>query len=197
MKGQWITYTSEEVEFLRLNREMNRRELTSAFNKRFDRDISQENIKAKCQREGFKTGRTGCFEKGHVPHPNAKPKGPNNTSFKKGNRPYNWKPVGSERINAEGYIEVKIKEPRTWQLKHRRVWEQHHGKIETGMNIRFIDNDRTNCNIENLEAVSDSLNATLNRSGYSSLPTELKPTMKAVCQLTQKTRQLSRERQGI
>ena len=33
------------------------------------------------------------------------------TWFKKGHIPANYRPVGSERVNADGYIEVKVADP--------------------------------------------------------------------------------------
>jgi hypothetical protein len=72
------------------------------------------------------------------------------TQFKKGNKPYNWKPVGSERINIEGYVEVKIAEPRKWELKHRVVWKQINGEFPEGAIVKFKDGNRQNCDIDNL-----------------------------------------------
>ena len=57
---------------------------------------------------------SGCrgfrFTKETCPHP---PKGTHfcpETEFKKGHRPHNWKPVGSERTNADGTVMVKTGE---------------------------------------------------------------------------------------
>lgn len=59
------------------------------------------------------------------------------TMFGPGNRPANWKPVGSERVNIYGYVEVKVKEPRTWRVKARVLWEQATGETLT-RNDRII-----------------------------------------------------------
>lgn len=183
MKRRVINYTEAELIFINSNCTLPRRKLTALFNEFFDRDVSCENIKRLCLRNGWKTGRTGRFEPGNVPHPNARPKGPNKTSFKKGNRPHNWKPVGSERVNVEGYIEIKIAEPNVYELKHRVVWAEKYGPIDSKTIIRFIDNNRQNVALENLEAVTSKEHLILNKNNYKDLPNELKPTMKIIAKL--------------
>lgn len=89
--------------------------------------------------------------KGYVTSDPIKIKNMKSTQFKKGYRPKNYKPVGSERIlQRSGYVEVKIAEPNVWELKHRIVWEQHNGEIPSGVNIQFKDGNRKNCEIDNL-----------------------------------------------
>lgn len=79
------------------------------------------------------------------------------TTFKKGSKPMNHKPVGSQRIeNRDGYLLVKTEEPNVWKLKHRLVWEQHNGKIPRGFNVQFLNKDRSDCRIENLYLISRS-----------------------------------------
>ena len=78
-----------------------------------------------------------------------------NTRFKKGNRPHNWKPVGSTRLDTDGYVMIKTKEPNVFELKHRVTWEKHNGPIPEGMLIQFKDGDRTNTDdINNLYIIS-------------------------------------------
>lgn len=79
------------------------------------------------------------------------------TRFKKGIVPHNIKPIGHERITKDGYIEIKVRESKTdsknknFELKHRLVWEQHHGEIPEGMNVEFVAGaDRLNFTIEDL-----------------------------------------------
>ena len=43
---------------------------------------------------------------------------------------------------------------------HRWVWEQEHGPIPEGFRVYFLDGDRRNCRIENLELVSEGVAAT-------------------------------------
>lgn len=79
------------------------------------------------------------------------------TRFQKGSVPPNYRPVGSERVNADGYVEVKVQEGISgWRLKHRVVWEQANGPIPKGHNIQFRDRNRLNCTLENLYIISRS-----------------------------------------
>lgn len=87
------------------------------------------------------------------------------TMFKKGHSPQNYRPVGSVRINADGYIEIKVKDPGTWELKHRVIWEQHNGKIPKGMIVIFKDNNPLNCTLDNLLLISKDENLKMNRIG--------------------------------
>lgn len=84
--------------------------------------------------------------------------------FKHGNVPGNWKPVGSERITKDGYIELKVRDLNSglsidnFELKHRWIYEQNHGPIAEGMIVVFKDGDKMNFDIENLRRnfLSDS-----------------------------------------
>ena len=76
------------------------------------------------------------------------------TRFRKGQTAINHKPVGYERINVEGYVEVKVSEPNIFKLKHRVIWEQIHGEIPKGHNVQFRDGNRKNFEINNLYLIS-------------------------------------------
>ena len=76
------------------------------------------------------------------------------TMYKKGRPSLNKRPVGSERVNVDGYIEMKIQEPNKWVLKHRFVWEHFHGPIPEGHNIQFKDGNKENCSLDNLYLIS-------------------------------------------
>lgn len=78
------------------------------------------------------------------------------TRFPKGNKPANHKPVGSTRITVDGYIEVKVAEGMyQWRLLHREVWKQHHGSYpRRDRPIVFVDGNKQNCAISNLECIS-------------------------------------------
>ena len=77
------------------------------------------------------------------------------TQFKKGQRTHNTRPLGSTRINVDGYIEIKIAEPNVWNALQREVWKQHHGSYPPpGISIVFRDGNRQNCAIDNLETAT-------------------------------------------
>lgn len=194
MKGQQIKYSQEELKFIKARRTLVRKELHEAFCGKFKRtDISLINLNALCKRKGWLTGRTGCFKKGNIPHPDAHPKGSNKTSFKSGRLPHNWKPVGSERISKDGYVEVKTKEPRTWRLKHRVVWEGERGGVKKGYIIILLDGDKTNCDVNNLYEISRAVNSQLNKYGYGSLTGELRVSAAIMKKLELKYKQCLRE----
>lgn len=102
------------------------------------------------------------FKKGYTP-PNKGKKMPAEvyarcapTMFKKGNRTHNYKPVGSERVNVDGYVEVKVADPGKWRLKHRVIWEEAHGPIPRGHNVQFRDGNSQNLSLDNLYLISRS-----------------------------------------
>lgn len=111
---------------------------------------------------------SGSFKKGHVPW-NKGVKGymgANRTSFKKGLRPPNWKPIGSKRITKDGYMEVKVRDRsgnRNYMLLHRYLYELHHGEIPKGHHVIFLDQNKMNFSLDNLMAVSRADMAKINR----------------------------------
>lgn len=189
MKGCAIKYSDEELKWVSDNRTLVISELHKQFCEKFGRDdVSADTLKALKTRNGWKTGRTGCFEKGNIPHPDARCKGPNKTSFKAGNQPKNWKPCGSSRINKDGYIEVKVQEPKTWKLLHLVIWEAVNGELPKGHCVIFKDGDKTNVRLSNLELISRNANLQINRFG--DVPEELRETVRAVGKLKAKTIEL-------
>jgi hypothetical protein len=104
------------------------------------------------------------------------------TRFQVGGRVWNHRPVGWERVNVYGYIEVKIAEPRTFKLKHRHAWEQAHGPIPKGHNVVFRDGDTMNCKPENLELVSNAEN--MKRNTLHRFPEEVRQLIHAKGALT-------------
>jgi len=180
--SKWQPYNEEQLQFLKENYpSMGRKELTVAFNKKFDQDRTITAIAGTCKREGFKSGRTGCFEKGSKPW-NTGTKGvckPNSGSFKKGSRPKNWKPVGHQRI-VDGYILEKVEEPNKFRLKHQLVWEEHNGEIPEGMVLWFIDCNRQNVSIDNLELIKKTEQIRRNKLQVNQAPEEIQDTLKLV-----------------
>ena len=85
------------------------------------------------------------------------------TQFKKGHVPHNHRSVSEDRIDEDGYTYIKIDEPRKWVLKHRHIYEQHHGKLEPHMIVTFRDKNISNFEIDNLEAITKVENMERNR----------------------------------
>ncbi len=147
MKGHPIKYSAAEMAWLEENRLKVISDYHRAFVEAFGRgDVSAVNLHSLRKRNGWKTGRTGCFEKGAEPHNKGVPCPPGKgghhpnarkTQFRKGNRTgqanRNYKPVGTERLSEDGYREIKVHDglPRQsrWQLVHRVEWEKANGPV--------------------------------------------------------------------
>lgn len=84
--------------------------------------------------------------------------------FSKGQKPHNYKPVGTERVNSEGYTDIKIADPNVWKQKHRIMWESENGPIPKGHVLIFGDGDKTNITMENMLLVTRSQLARLNQN---------------------------------
>ncbi len=139
-------------------------EIRAAFNQRFGIILTEGQIGSFKHKHKVKSGTTGGqYKPGNVSHNKGKKVSPEAyakmkpTMFKKGNIPVNHKPVGSERINTEGYIEIKVAEPNKWKPKHRVVWEDHHKeKIGRGEAIIMIDGNKRNTDLSNLRKITRS-----------------------------------------
>ncbi|WOE31949.1 MULTISPECIES: HNH endonuclease signature motif containing protein [unclassified Acinetobacter] len=152
-----IKYTQEQLDFIKSNCVLERKDLTAKVNARFGTLFSVDNIKSLCTRNKWKTGRTGCFEKGNIPV-NKGTKGltgSNKTSFKKGQIAWNKKPIGYERMcSKDGYVLIKTAEPNIFDLKHCVVWEKAHGPVPENHIVAFKNQDRTDCRLDNLILMS-------------------------------------------
>ena len=131
-------------------------ELQELMTKKFNFNFTINQIKGAIGRYGLNTGLSGRFEKGIVPWNKDKRGyiGPNKTSFYKGQPPTNYKPIGSERLTKDGYIQIKIRDPNKWVLKHRVIWEKENGPLPKGHAIIFADGDKSNLDINNFILVT-------------------------------------------
>lgn len=159
--------TPEQHEWLVKNvAEQSRREICERLNVVFGVVLTEKQMHAYLKNHKIGTGRDTRFKPGTVSY--RPPKGVHSspaTEFKPGSRPANWKPVGSERLSKDGYIEVKVAEPRTWRQKHVVVWEQLHGSRPKGCAVIFADGNRLNLEPVNLILVTRHTLLVLNRMG--------------------------------
>lgn len=160
-------YCEEEIAYLReISPGRSNKEITRMFNEKFNLNLGEKAIATTRKRYGIKTGNDGRFKKGNVPWNKGK-KGVNiggkETQFKKGHIPANHRPVGSERITIDGYIEIKVAEPNKWRPKHQVIWEKHNGPIPDGHVVIFGDGNKQNLSIDNLILVSRKQLLGLNR----------------------------------
>lgn len=201
MRGRRITYSADELAWLEANRTMVVGDYHRAFCDAFGRDdVTADNLNALRKRRGWKTGRTGWFEKGQPApnrgrkyepgkggrHPNAQ-----RTQFKPGVRQgiavRLYKPIGTERISKSGYRERKIHDgmplQSRWRAVHLLRWEEANGPLPKDMALKCLDGDRLNTDPSNWELVPRAILPRLNGRfgrGFDAAPAELKPTILAV-----------------
>lgn len=146
-------------------------ELHKIVTAKFGDVLTQEQLKSFLSRRHIiRFENHGRFEKGHVPANKGK-KMPaevyeksKRTMFRKGHQPASHREVGSERINVEGYVEIKVAEHRRWQLKHRVIYENYHNvKLKSTDVVIFLDGNKQNFDIENLALIDRGINAIMNR----------------------------------
>jgi len=204
-KGEFFhKYTREQADFIGATYPlMPLAELTKAFNIKFGTEMSESSLRAFTRNHKIRSGRTGQFDKGHVPF-NAGTKGvmkPNSGSFKKGDVPGNIRPLGSERIcSKDGYVLVKIAQenPHTghktrFHLKHIVEWEKENGPLPEGMILRFLDGDKINTDPSNLVPVNRAEHLRLTNMGFNELPAEVKPVALTLARVEAKTFQLKKK----
>lgn len=203
MKGRAIPYSDAEMAWLEQHRTLPISEYHAEFCQVFGRnDVSTANLHSLRKRKGWKTGRTGCFEKGSAPHNKGKPCPPGTggrhpnarkTQFKKGDRTgiaqKHYKPIGYERITIDGYRERKVNDGPVfkdrWQLVQRIEWEAVNGPIPEGYALKCLDGNKLNCDPSNWEPVPRAVLARLNGGrfrktlAYDAAPPELKPIVMA------------------
>lgn len=211
MKGRWIHYSSAEMEWLEANRTMVIGDYHRAFVVCFGRDdVSAENLHALRKRKGWRTGRSGRFEKGIVPankgkkcppgvggrHPNAR-----STQFRKGNKPHTYRGAGHESVGRDGYVWMIVDEtnPHTGAAtrrvqKHTWLWEQKYGPVPEGHVLKCLG-DKLNTDPSNWELIPRAMLPRLNGRfgrGYDHAPAELKPTIMSVTKLEHLARDRSK-----
>ena len=189
-KGPRHIWSDEEKQYLaEITPGRGYKEIQSMMSCKFGFDYTHHQIKGAITRNKLNTGRTGRFEKGHATW-NKGTKGltkANVTSFKKGQKPHNYKPLGSERITKDGYCEVKVSDTgRRWRPKHVLIYEKHHGKVPKGSVVIFLDGDKRNFDIDNLHLVTRNQLAMLNKNSLIQKDAELTKTAINVVDLMKK-----------
>lgn len=143
-------------------------------------------IAGKRQRAIVAAGKHKGFEKGHVPA-NKGLKRPGwaagnmaSTWFKKGGKPHSTLPVGSYRLNSDGYLELKIAEVpgpyyMRWKPVHRLIWEQAYGPVPKGHIVRFkpgrASTELEQITLDSIELLTHAQN--LERNSVHRLPPEI------------------------
>ena len=164
-------YPKEIYDFIEENANgRSTQELTDLVNDKYRKKYTTGQIRAFKKNHKISSGIDCRFQKGNVPQ-NKGIKGIYHSGcevgwFKKGNIPHNHKPVGSERIDSkDGYTLIKTAEPNKWELKHKVIYESKFGKLPEGYIVTFLDGDKSNIEIDNLEAITMAESLELTRSG--------------------------------
>ena len=190
------SYSSAQIDYLRAQyRRFPVTVLTWAFNQTFATALTEDQINGTLHRYRIHSGRTGRFHAGQAPWNTGKRGyiGANRTSFKKGQLPHNHRPLWSERIDKNGYIEMSVPErnpytgfPTRFKHKHVWIWEQAHGQKPKGHAVIFLDSDNRNFDLDNLILVSRRELLAMNQHGYRKMPGDLKPSVLALAKLEAK-----------
>lgn len=217
MKGRNIPYSADELEWLGANRTLSIGEYHRAFVAAFGRDdVSAANLHSLRKRKGWRTGRTGCFAKGDAPvnkgkkcepgkggrHPNAR-----KTQFRKGERSgvavRLWKPVGTERMAKDGYLERKIHDglplQSRWRAVHLIRWEAINGPVPKGFALKCMDGDRLNTDPANWEAIPRAIMPRLNggrfktKLAFDDAAPEVKPALLAIAKLEHRAKSVRKQ----
>ena len=145
-------------------------------------------------------GLSSEFKPGHTP-PNKGVKGwqaggrAEQTKWKLGHKPHNYQPIGTLRVNADGYLERKITSTghknKDWVCVHHLLWKEQHGDIPKKHVLIFKNGDKTDLNLDNLELITMAKN--LERNTIHRFPKKLKQIMQAKASLTRRINQAQRE----
>ncbi|MGS4945560.1 HNH endonuclease signature motif containing protein [Meridianimarinicoccus sp. RP-17] len=205
MKGRHVPYSAAELAWIEQRKEQPRRQLHAAFCEAFGRsDVSFDNFKALCTRRGWKTGRTGRIEPGATPHNKGvkgwRAPGSEKGWFRKGERRGKanrlYKPIGTERVNRDGYLERKVNDDMPLQARWRAVhlieWERVNGPVPDGHCLKCLDGDKSNTDPSNWALVPRAMLPRLAGRwslGYDEAPPELRPTILAAARLQHAARE--------
>lgn len=202
MNARRIVYSPAELAWLSDHRTLPRGDYAAAFNARFGRALSPRNLHQLRRRMGWKSGRDGRFQPGHV----GSPPNAEGARFQKGQRggfaAALYKPVGTERLSPSGYRERKIHDGKPehtrWRAIHLIEWEAAHGPIPAGWCLKCLGDDKTDVRPQNWRLIPRAMLPALNggkhkrRPAYDEAAPEVKPTLMALAEVEHAARELVR-----
>ncbi|MGM0776935.1 MAG: HNH endonuclease signature motif containing protein [Bacillota bacterium] len=178
-------FNRQQEVFIRANvKGLSNQELTDLINQEFGLNVTRKQVKAFKNNHRISSGLTGHFKKGCTPV-NKGTKGlynvgGNSTSFKPGQKPKNYVPVGSERIDTDGYTLIKVQDEgpwhKRWKHKHKILWEEANGPIPKGHCLIFLDRNKQNLSLDNLQLITKKQLARLNQNHLISSEPEITKT---------------------
>lgn len=180
------------------------KELAEMFNQEFNTNITANEIRSFRKNHKLRSGFDSKFKKGHVSHNKGKKQTDymtkegiertKATRFKKGNNPSNYRPVGSERINKGGYIEVKVADPNKWETKNKVIYKKHFGAIPKGYKVIYADGNKLNNEPNNLMLVSNSQLLIANKNHLIFDDKDLTESGILICKVIDKVNKVKNER---
>ncbi|MEC0935440.1 HNH endonuclease signature motif containing protein [Bacillus atrophaeus] len=183
-------YSAEEKEFIKNNvKGRSNAKLLKMFNDRFGLNLTKSQIAAFKKNNRLSSGLDGRFKSGHVPFNKGKKGlvcGGKETQFKKGQRALNYRPIGSERVSVDGYIEIKIANPGKWRMKHLVLWEEANGPVPKGHCLLFLDGNKLNVTLDNLQLITRSQLIRMNQNGLISKDADLTKTGTVIAEILSK-----------
>jgi hypothetical protein len=116
------------------------------------------------------------------------------TMFQPGSKPFNWVPVGTERVR-DGYLCRKLTDtgypPRDWVPVHILLWREHHGTVPDGHVVVFRDRNPRNIVLDNLECISRT--ELMRRNTVHNMPAPLKQVIRLKGALKRRVRNLEKQ----
>ena len=154
---------------------------------------------AACRLHGVAGVRTR-FQKGQTPfnkglrRPGWAPGRMRETQFQKGVRRgvavQLYKPIGTERLSKDGYLERKVNDDlplqARWRAVHLVEWERVNGRIPAGHALVFRNGDKTDIRLDNLELITRA--ALMKRNSVHNLPQPLAQVVQLLGALNRKIR---------
>ena len=175
-------------------------EIRTAFEKKYGYHLTEGQIGNFKHKHKVRSGtKGGQFVKGQQAHNKGKKMPPEvyekakATMFKPGTIPPNWRPVGSERTDRDGYTMVKIADPNIWILKQRLIYEQLHGvKLKKNEVVIFLDGNRQNFSADNLHKLTRGALARYNQDRLYCEDKNISCAAAMIAELKDKTGELKR-----
>lgn len=156
-------------------------------------------------RRGDHVGAAFRFQKGHAPankglrRPGWSPGRMRETQFKKGHGRSGvavklYKPIGTERMSKDGYLERKINDDMPLQARWRAVhiveWEAVNGRLPAGHALSFKNGDKADIRPDNLELITRG--ALMKRNSVHNMPKPLAQTVQLLGALNRQIRRRTR-----
>jgi hypothetical protein len=158
-------------------------------------------------RRGDHVGAATRYPKGHEPankghrRPGYGPGRMKETQFKKGERQgvavRLYKPIGTERISKDGYLERKIHDglplQSRWRAVHLLLWEAANGPLPKGHAVCFANGRKADIRLANLTLVTRA--DLMRRNTVHNLPAPLPQTIQLLGALTRQIRRRDGQKQ--